>query len=135
MDVNSARGPINIIQAMKLAADRDRIARQYVTHYDDLINNIVPVVHDSIVETGDTLTGIGRAHLTLLARENDSLIERKNGKMIADSVRKRALKVDPNDPQSVAKFDASLRSNTHKLNPGTTADLIAAALYVLLRTF
>ena len=37
------------------------------------------------------------------------------------------------DPESVADFDRLLRSNGNRLNPGTTADLIAASLFVLLR--
>lgn len=134
MDVNDSAGPIDIVTAMKAAADRDRIARQYAGNFIDLIENVVPVIWDSIDECGDVLAGISRAHLTLLSREMDSLILRKNGEMVAQSVQKRAQKVDPSDPASLAKFDASLRSNTHKLNPGTTADLIAAGLYVLLRT-
>jgi triphosphoribosyl-dephospho-CoA synthetase len=33
---------------------------------------------------------------------------------------------------AVARFDATLRA-PRRLNPGTTADLVAAALYILLR--
>ena len=33
---------------------------------------------------------------------------------------------------AIADFDASLRA-PRRLNPGTTADLVAAALYILLR--
>jgi len=33
----------------------------------------------------------------------------------------------------LADFDFWLRSDGHRRNPGTTADLIAAALFVLLR--
>ena len=33
----------------------------------------------------------------------------------------------------IADFDFWLRSDGHRLNPGTSADIIAAALFVLLR--
>ena len=33
---------------------------------------------------------------------------------------------------SVARFDRSLRDDRHSANPGTTADLTAAAVFVLL---
>ena len=33
---------------------------------------------------------------------------------------------------SVARFDRSLRDERHSANPGTTADLTAAAIFVLL---
>ncbi|MFK8114342.1 MAG: triphosphoribosyl-dephospho-CoA synthase [Rubripirellula sp.] len=134
MDVNLPSGPVDIVKAMKSAADRDRVARQYATGYADLIDNVIPLLWDSLNERGDILAGISHAHIRLLAAEPDSLIARKNGALISESVQKRAKKVDLNDPDSIAKFDISLRSSTHKLNPGTTADLIAAGLYVLLRT-
>lgn len=42
----------------------------------------------------------------------------------------------PGEPvyeQSLAEFDTWLRADGHRRNPGTTADLIAAGLFVLLR--
>lgn len=36
--------------------------------------------------------------------------------------------------ESLADFDFWLRSDGHRRNPGTTADLLAAALFVLLLT-
>ena len=35
--------------------------------------------------------------------------------------------------QELAKFDSWLRDAEHRRNPGTTADLLAAALFVKLR--
>jgi triphosphoribosyl-dephospho-CoA synthase len=40
---------------------------------------------------------------------------------------------DQGHEQALADFDFWLRSDGHRRNPGTTADLIAAALFVLLR--
>ena len=134
LDISDSTPPVNIVDAMKLAEQRDRIAKQYACGFTDLIDQVVPIVEKSIRDSGDLLTGISRAHLSLLAMAPDTLIARKNGDEVAQAVQKRAQKVNPLDPTSVAKFDASLRSKTHKLNPGTTADLIAAALYVLIRT-
>jgi triphosphoribosyl-dephospho-CoA synthase len=34
--------------------------------------------------------------------------------------------------QSVARFDRSLRDDRHLANPGTTADITAAAIFVML---
>jgi triphosphoribosyl-dephospho-CoA synthase len=39
----------------------------------------------------------------------------------------------PLDSQLYAEFDAWLRADGHARNPGATADLVAAALYVALR--
>ncbi len=136
MDVTGPMGhPPDLLRAMRYAQSYDRIARQYATGFDDLIQNVVPVLRQSLTESGDLLTGIARAHLRLLALEPDSLIARKNGQPVADQVQSHAQQVDLDDPGSVADFDDFLRSAGHPLNPGTTADLIAAGLYCLLRTF
>jgi triphosphoribosyl-dephospho-CoA synthase len=134
MDVRESHPRVDIVEAMTLAADRDLIARQYATGFMDLIERILPLVGESIRRRGDLLGGIVDAHLRMLANEPDSLIARKNGFEVASSVQKRAQNVDLDDPASISVFDESLRSGTSELNPGTTADLIAAALYMLLRT-
>jgi triphosphoribosyl-dephospho-CoA synthase len=134
LDVHDTIGEVDLIEAMKLAADRDRIARQYATGFTDLILQVVPVVADAIDQSGDLLQGIGHAHLLLLQQEPDTLIARKNGIEVAISVQNQARQVDLNQPASVAEFDQALRGKTHRLNPGTSADLVAAAMYVMLRT-
>tara|TARA_R110002049_G_scaffold47902_1_gene138382 strand:+ start:75701 stop:76549 length:849 start_codon:yes stop_codon:yes gene_type:complete len=124
---------IHILAAMHLATDRDRIAKQYAGNYADLIENIVPVLAESIRTVGDVLAGIADAHLRMLASDPDSLIARKCGGDIAGEVQRQAGEVDRSDPESIARFDRFLRSRGNTLNPGTTADLIAAALYILLK--
>ena len=125
---------VDIVQAMTLAADRDTIARQYATGFADLIERVVPLLRESIIQRGDFMSGIVDAHIRLLAMEPDSLIARKNGLEVAVEVQERARNVDLDEPASIAEFDESLRGIANQLNPGTTADLIAAALYMLLRT-
>jgi len=134
MDIAAVYGEVDVIEAMELAAERDRVAKQYATGFADLIDEILPIVWHCIDRTGDMLDGIGRAHIQLLCDSPDSLIVRKNNINVAADVMRRANLVDVDDPDSVQKFDNSLRGVAHKLNPGTTADLIAAALYILLRT-
>ncbi|MGB7324673.1 MAG: triphosphoribosyl-dephospho-CoA synthase [Rubripirellula sp.] len=133
MDVNNPGTEIDIRTAMVSAQHRDRIALQYAADFRDLFDNVVPVVDRSIGETSDILTGIARAHVRLLASVPDTLISRKCGQAVADQVQRNAQAVDVNDAASMQRFDDSLRSPDHRLNPGTTADLIAAALFVLLR--
>lgn len=134
MDVRkTGDAPVDLVEAMRQAAPRDRVARQYATGFRDLWDEIVPVVQDAIERRGDLLGGIADAHLRLLANEADTLILRKCGAKVAENVRQRAAAVDPEDESSRRAFDRYLRRDGHRLNPGTTADLIAAALYVLLR--
>jgi triphosphoribosyl-dephospho-CoA synthase len=134
LDVHESRSAIDLIAAMKLASDRDRIAMQYAVGFADLFDNVVPIVNDSIQACGDVLQGICRAHIRLLAAAPDSLISRKNGEQAAADIMSKARLVDIDDPQSRRQFDGALVGPLHQLNPGATADLIVASLYVLLRT-
>jgi triphosphoribosyl-dephospho-CoA synthase len=75
----------------------------------------------------------------LLSTGCDSLIARKNGLEGANVVKQRASQVlarkesrDPDWIKSWIEFDQWLRADGNRRNPGTTADLIAAALMVSL---
>lgn len=136
MDV-AAPGPVDLRAAMADAADRDLIALQYATAFAMLYDSVVPVLREAIVEAGDVLTGIRGAQLRLMATTSDSLIARKCGSAAAEEARAMAAQVlrAAKGPERIAaeeRFDAWLRSDGHRRNPGATADLIAAALYMLL---
>jgi triphosphoribosyl-dephospho-CoA synthase len=72
--------------------------------------------------------------MRLLAADRDTLISRKNSESVAEEVRYRASRVDSSDISQRVELDEFLRSDGNRLNPGTTADLIAAALFVLFRS-
>ena len=136
MDVHDAASEIDtdLLAAMRSAAGRDRIARQYACGFADLFRHVVPLVDGAIRERGDVLGGIGLAQLRMLAADPDTLIARKHGPQVALDVQRQAMRVDPNDVASVWAWDRQLREARPRMNPGTTADLIAAALYVLIRS-
>ena len=82
----------------------------------------------------------GRAQKDVWGASPDSLIQRKCGPAVANeagefaaAVLKSGLPGDAAYDESLAKFDHWLRADGHRRNPGTTADLIAAGLFVLLR--
>ncbi len=133
-DVNESHQKVDLIEAMRLAANRDRIARQYVEGFADLLVNVVPVLRQSILECRDWLRGLGHAQIRLMSRESDSLIARKNGEDVAEAVRDRVHGLDLGNIQDWVSLDRELRKQGNQLNPGTTADLIAAGLFVLLRS-
>ncbi|RLS33337.1 MAG: hypothetical protein DWH79_07450 [Planctomycetota bacterium] len=128
--------PENLLAAMALASPLDSIARLWVEGYgwllDGLVNDILGEI-DSGHSFSDSLV---RGHLRQLARQPDSLIHRRHGAAVANAVSLRAAEViaSPSDRwrQAVAEFDRELRAPL-RINPGTTADLCAAAVYILLR--
>ena len=123
--------PDDLLAAMRLAAPHDAIARLWTDGYQSLHAGLVAdllaaidhglPLHDAIVD----------AFLAQLAREPDSLIARKHGLPMALEVSGRAAAARA-APQTIPAFDRFLRS-PRRLNPGTTADLTAAALYILIR--
>ena len=148
MDVNSPNaGELNLLAAMELAADRDSVARQYTNGFLDVIDtNIQRLVYGrSVFE--DLPSAIVLAYVIAMASEPDSLIMRKCGLEIAEQSQLRASKavdklhrigtgaeVNASDKEAfwmeIADLDFWLRSDGNRRNPGTTADLIAASLFV-----
>lgn len=129
-------------EVMALAAERDLVARQYANGYQEVFGEGVPAVLDGMKRTGCLEGGIIHAHLHLMSRFPDSLIARKRGAAESQESAERARAVLEADwPQTesgrkaIIELDEWLRSMGNARNPGTTADLVTASLFVLLRTF
>ena len=119
-----------LIEAMRLGAERDLVARQYVTGFADVFR-LSQQFHAT--ELPELEREIIRACVTQLAREPDSLIARKCGAGVAEEASPRARRVLEKNGAGLHELDAWLRSDGNRRNPGTTADLIAAALFVAIR--
>jgi len=129
--------PTDLRAAMRAAADRDQIARLWAEGFGPLFAGAVADL-STCLEAGVPLPdAIVECHLRQLAREPDSLIARKHGAVAAANVSAGAAAIlrlpAAKRPAATAAFDASLRS-PQRLNPGTTADIVAAALYIQVRT-
>lgn len=129
-----------LLQVMTLAADRDGVARQYATGFADVFDTAVPRLTRSLAEGQSLETAIVLTHLTLLAGQHDTLIARKLGLGVAlDASRLASGVLSAGWPDTTASrtqlagFDDWLRADGHARNPGTTADLVTAALFVALR--
>jgi triphosphoribosyl-dephospho-CoA synthase len=125
---------------MALAADRDLIARQYASGFQEVLHEVLPMIRAALFCGQSLETAIIAAFLGTLARHPDSLIVRKAGREVALSVAEKAAHVihagwpgAPGSPSRLQEFDAWLRSRGNQLNPGTTADLVTAALFAALR--
>jgi triphosphoribosyl-dephospho-CoA synthase len=118
-------------EVMALAADRDLIARQYINGFAEVWNDGVPALVEGLRQTRSLEGAIQFAQLTLLAKHPDTLIARKHGVAQAREASRRAAAVLAAGWQTFADFDAWLRAGGR--NPGTTADLLTACLFILLR--
>lgn len=139
MDVRGP-APESIIEAMRLAAGRDMVARQYAEDYVDMFEVVIPSLV-SAIQRGLTLTqAIVDTHVRMIAQFGDSLIARKCGQAVSQQAAAIASQVlaagSPGEEayhEALGDFDFWLRSDGHRRNPGTTADLIAAGLYLVFR--
>jgi triphosphoribosyl-dephospho-CoA synthase len=125
---------------MRLAADRDGVAKAFATLSTSFGNDYVELLLEQVGAHQELERAIIEMQLRVLACSEDSLIRRKRGVRESESVRAFANAVlqagglgAPKGRQKFLEFDAWLRSDNHSRNPGTTADLIAAALFVALR--
>lgn len=134
------RPTVNLRAAMALAADRDLIARQYANGFADVFEVGVPILTNALWRSESVEAAIVRCQLHWMAQFPDSLIARKCGPEVAEGVRERASQVlalgglDTSEGRRAGvQLDAFLRSDGNRLNPGTTADLVTACLFVALR--
>jgi triphosphoribosyl-dephospho-CoA synthase len=131
---------LRLVDAMRLAAERDLVARQYTNSFADVFGGTAAWIADGLARGWSLNVSIVHAHVRQLATQADTLISRKCGPPIAAESSRRAQRVlDSGEPgektyeRALAELDAWLRADGHRRNPGTTADLIAGGLFVLLR--
>ena len=132
--------PDCLLRAMRIAAERDTIARQYAHNFSDILTLVVPWLAEGQRRAWTLTDGIIQTHVRLMSQYPDSLIARKCGEQVARESADRAAEVlaagQPGDEgyhRALADLDFWLRSDGHRRNPGTTADLIAAGLFAGLR--
>lgn len=143
---------VTLRQAMRLAADRDTIARQYANGFRDLFEVGVASLGAALGADCALEEAVVWCHLQWMAHYPDSLIARKSGDAVAEQSSQLARRlvaeigVQPRDnPLAVPRpgfldrpdvhaLDAWLRADGNRRNPGTSADLVAASLYLALRT-
>lgn len=136
---------LDLRSAMALAASRDSIARQYANGYADLFQLAVPLCARGFLPMADgdctapdalTTARVQRVYVGLLSRMPDSHIVRKHGIVVAQTVMHAAQGWRVQSDAGVAidalpafaQWDEALKRDG--INPGTSADLTVATLFV-----
>ncbi len=124
---------VTLLEAMREAADRDSIARQYVTGYADVVELGVERLAQARARGEDRRRAATNVYLRFLAGIPDSHVARKFGpveaKALQDAASRRAAALGTSGAHAGAllEWDAELKSRG--VNPGTSADLTVAALF------
>jgi triphosphoribosyl-dephospho-CoA synthase len=125
---------ITLLEAMTLAAERDLIARQYANGYEQVYSLLLPTLEQH--HPMDDLHGaILETFMVGLAQLGDTLIGRKCGVsvMLEAQQRAQAVLASSHRTDALVHFDAWLRADGNRRNPGTMADLLAATIHLALR--
>jgi triphosphoribosyl-dephospho-CoA synthase len=125
---------------MALAADRDQIAWEYTNGFSTIFEFGVPFLAECSEFETDWEDCILQLQLMLLARRPDTDIARKCGQPEADKsavLAQAALDAGSTSTDegrsSMQELDDWLRSRGSLRNPGTTADIVTACLFVAIR--
>lgn len=118
-------------EAMAIAAARDSVAAEYATGYALTFELGLPALEAALDDGLGPRPATVQLFLTLLAAVPDTLVARKRGRGAAERVSAGAARVLAGQA-TLEEFDASLRQDGNALNPGTTADLVTAVLFVAL---
>jgi triphosphoribosyl-dephospho-CoA synthase len=130
---------VGLRDAMAAAADRDSVAAEYATGYAVTFDVGLPALIRALDDGLGPRAATVELDLELLAKVPDTLIARKRGRRAAERVSAGAASVlaaggvrSDAGRAALQAFDASLRRDGNALNPGTTADLVTAVLFVAL---
>jgi triphosphoribosyl-dephospho-CoA synthase len=122
-------GNQSLLELMRLSLDHDIVAREWATDFErsfQLAGRLQEMV--SIYGLND---GVVRTFLEALAEVPDSLISAKFGRERAVEVSRMAIDALLDSTLNKAReMDCEL--NNRDMNPGSTADLIAASLFISL---
>jgi triphosphoribosyl-dephospho-CoA synthase len=125
---------ISLFEVFKIAAGYDDICSEWVRNYPITFDLAYPYLKARL-ERGHLNRAVIHTFLKILSEHPDTFIARKAGVEKAREVSSEAKKIlklgglDTSEGrESLLKLDSKLRESGNLLNPGTTADLTAAAL-------
>ncbi|MBC6716785.1 triphosphoribosyl-dephospho-CoA synthase [Aurantimonas sp. DM33-3] len=128
---------VGLVEAMRLAADRDLVARQFADGFREIFEIGLPALAapDTAAQTPGTGPALA-AYLAFASVFPDSHLQRKYGLAVAEAVRRQMADLagdlsrtqDPEARLALAlRLDGALKRDGR--NPGTSADLTVASLF------
>jgi triphosphoribosyl-dephospho-CoA synthase len=126
-----------LLECMRLAAERDAVAREYATDYAVTFTLALPALRRLRARHVPAPVAIAQIYLMILAEWPDTLIARKAGMARARRVSEEAARVlraggvlSARGRVLAERLDRRLRRARPPLNPGATADLTVAAIFL-----
>jgi triphosphoribosyl-dephospho-CoA synthase len=130
---------VTLLDAMRLAADRDGIAREYADSFEATFEIGAPALERARADGLGWSEAVVETFLTLLSTRPDTHIARRGGAALAARATHLAAGAlaeggvrSAAGLNAIDEMDRALRDDRHHGNPGTTADLTAASIFVCL---
>jgi triphosphoribosyl-dephospho-CoA synthase len=130
---------VTLLDAMRLAAERDGIAHEYATAFDVTFGTGVPALDRARAAGLAWDDAVVQTFLTILAARPDTHIARRGGGALAAQASQQARTAldaggvtSDSGRRAIDAMDQRMREPRNIANPGTTADLTAAAIFVVL---
>jgi triphosphoribosyl-dephospho-CoA synthase len=130
---------VTLLAAMQLAAHRDGIAREYATAFEVTFETGAPALEQARRDGLSWDEAVVETFLHVLAESPDTHVVRRAGVAVAADVSARARRAlaaggvrSAAGRQAIDEMDRGLRDTRNIGNPGTTADLTTAAIFVVL---
>lgn len=130
---------LSLLDIFRVSARYDTISWEWVNNFSVTFDIGLPFLAKELRTTRDINTAIVDTYLRVLSLVPDTLIARKQGIEIAKQISLQANRVlrkggmrTPSGRKAVVRMDRALQRSDHRCNPGTTADLTASALSVLI---
>ena len=130
-----APATVTLLEAMRTAAHRDRIAWNYANGFADVFEIGIPAFRQAHARWDDWLWATASVHFAMMAAFPDTHIFREHGEDAAAQARREAQAIrarlaaaaHPRELMGdILALDARLKADGH--NPGTSADLTVATV-------
>ena len=129
------RENVSLFQVFKIAEKYDTICSEWINNYSVTFDMAYPSLAKKLENRNDLNQAIIHTFLEVLANVPDTFIARKVGIERSRKVSASAQKVldlgglkTASGTRILHRFDGQLRRSNNLLNPGTTADIVSAAL-------
>ncbi len=146
LDVTDARSRrkileegISLFEVFKISASWDSVSAEWVNRYHITFDLGYPFFTQQLKDMNNVNLATVHTYLKILSIVPDTLIIRKAGANAAKRVSIEAKRVlekggltTLKGRESLTQLDRKLRDPAHKLNPGTSADIVSAVLAIAI---
>ncbi|MCJ7455411.1 triphosphoribosyl-dephospho-CoA synthase [Candidatus Bathyarchaeota archaeon] len=133
------RQRLSLLDVFQISAEYDAVSSEWANNFSVTFDIGLPFLKRELRSTGNINTAVVDTYLKILSQVPDTLVARKQGVKRAKEISLQAEKVlrkggmkTQTGRRAVEKMDKALRRSAHRCNPGTTADLTASTLSVLI---